>query len=314
MTAERSYKFTSAAPPYGASYGETFIEQGGHTYDNPYKFTPVPTSVGRKELDEETGLYYYGARYYDPKISLWLSVDPLAEKYPGISPFAYTYGNPVRFADPTGMEGEAWDDKIFINQNGEVVKVIKDDGPNEFYDAETGEKLQFNDPEGVDWFMVEGKYKVGDKIYIPISQTQINEAINNAGLIKERLLTKHLPIPVSIGMWITSLVIATKKSYSGYDFAQNYLVHFVESPAINFDSNIRNGRTFYHSESGYFRFGNSNTIYNLYDAGNYMWGRAMRLSGFSYFEVWLGSNINEIYNLGDSAPDQRAIKNGFYGL
>ncbi len=50
----------------------------------------------------------------NPKISLWLSVDPLAEKYPSVSPFAYTYGNPVRFVDPTGMEGEAWDD-IIIN-------------------------------------------------------------------------------------------------------------------------------------------------------------------------------------------------------
>jgi RHS repeat-associated protein len=35
-----------------------------------------------KELDEETGLYYYGARYYDPRISIWLSVHPLAERHP----------------------------------------------------------------------------------------------------------------------------------------------------------------------------------------------------------------------------------------
>ncbi|MFV0531420.1 MAG: RHS repeat-associated core domain-containing protein [Flavobacteriales bacterium] len=32
-------------------------------------------------LDEETGLYYYGGRYYNPRISLWLSVDPPAEYY-----------------------------------------------------------------------------------------------------------------------------------------------------------------------------------------------------------------------------------------
>ncbi len=77
-------------------YGETFIEQGGHTYDNPYKFNG-------KEFDQETGLYYYGARYYDPKISLWLSVDPLAEKYPGMSPYNYTAGNPVRYIDIKGL-------------------------------------------------------------------------------------------------------------------------------------------------------------------------------------------------------------------
>ena len=43
-------------------------------YKTPYKFNG-------KELDEETGLYYYGARYYDPRISVWLSVDQLYEVF-----------------------------------------------------------------------------------------------------------------------------------------------------------------------------------------------------------------------------------------
>ena len=34
-----------------------------------------------KELDEETGLYYYGARYLDPKYSMWLSTDPALGEY-----------------------------------------------------------------------------------------------------------------------------------------------------------------------------------------------------------------------------------------
>ena len=40
----------------------------------PYKFTA-------KELDEETGFYYYGARYLDPKYSRWISTDPALEEY-----------------------------------------------------------------------------------------------------------------------------------------------------------------------------------------------------------------------------------------
>ena len=59
-----------------------------------------------KELDSETGLYYYGARYYDPRVSLWLNVDPLAEKYPNISPYTYVANNPINLIDPTGMESE----------------------------------------------------------------------------------------------------------------------------------------------------------------------------------------------------------------
>lgn len=82
-------------------FGETMVEMHSFTenYASPYKFNG-------KELDAETGIYYYGARYYDPKISIWLSVDPLAGSYPGSNPYAYCYQNPIRFIDPTGMEGE----------------------------------------------------------------------------------------------------------------------------------------------------------------------------------------------------------------
>ena len=57
-----------------------------------------------KELDNETGLYYYGARYLDPTGAMWLSVDPMWEKYMGISPYAYCMGNPVRLKDPDGND------------------------------------------------------------------------------------------------------------------------------------------------------------------------------------------------------------------
>ncbi len=75
-------------------YGETFIEERDVT---PYKFNG-------KELDAETGYYYYGARYYDPSTALWLGVDPLQQKYPGVSPYVYCAGNPVKYVDPDGRE------------------------------------------------------------------------------------------------------------------------------------------------------------------------------------------------------------------
>ncbi len=46
--------------------------------------------------------YYYGAHYYNPKWSIWLSVDPLAEEYPSISPYAYVAHNPLKYIDPDG--------------------------------------------------------------------------------------------------------------------------------------------------------------------------------------------------------------------
>jgi len=53
-----------------------------------------------KELDEENGMYYYSARYYAPPT--FISRDPLFEKYPSISPYAYCANNPVLFIDPDG--------------------------------------------------------------------------------------------------------------------------------------------------------------------------------------------------------------------
>jgi RHS repeat-associated protein len=77
------------------AFGETFVEEHSNTDRTPYLFNG-------KELDEETGLYYYGARFYDPRTSVWQSVDPLAEKMPGWSPYNYTFNNPVVLTDPDG--------------------------------------------------------------------------------------------------------------------------------------------------------------------------------------------------------------------
>jgi RHS repeat-associated protein len=60
-----------------------------------------------KEWDEETGNFYYGARYYDPKMSVWLSVDPLAHKLPHLTPYCFSNNNPVNMVDPDGRLPQA---------------------------------------------------------------------------------------------------------------------------------------------------------------------------------------------------------------
>jgi len=58
-----------------------------------------------KERDEETGYGYFGARYMDHELmTMWLSVDPMADKYPSISPYAYCAWNPIIAMDPSGMD------------------------------------------------------------------------------------------------------------------------------------------------------------------------------------------------------------------
>ena len=106
-------------------WGEPWVDQRktGYSYNTRYTFSG-------KERDEETGFSYFGARYYQPSLSIWLSVDPMADKYPGLSPYAYCGDNPVKYIDPNGEEKLIWLDR----KNKDNEKIIsgaekyKDDG------------------------------------------------------------------------------------------------------------------------------------------------------------------------------------------
>ena len=78
-------------------YGELLVYQTLTDYNERFKFTG-------KERDEETGYDFFGALNYTSAASIWLSVDPLADKYPGISPYAYCAWNPMRYVDPDGRD------------------------------------------------------------------------------------------------------------------------------------------------------------------------------------------------------------------
>ena len=66
-------------------------------FDTPYKFNG-------KEKDQETGYNYFGARYLNPTLSIWLSVDPMSDKYPHLTSYNYCANNPVMLIDPDGRK------------------------------------------------------------------------------------------------------------------------------------------------------------------------------------------------------------------
>src|SRR5690606_21130291 len=101
-------------------FGEMMVEHNqsanvpsGVGYDNKWKFNG-------KELDDATQMYYYGARYYDPRISIFVSVDPLAEKYPNYGGYIYTLNNPIMFVDPDGRSPIRPDKIITTVSNSKV--------------------------------------------------------------------------------------------------------------------------------------------------------------------------------------------------
>lgn len=117
-------------------FGEVFAEQHG-IWDSPYKFNA-------KELDAETGLYYFGARYYDPKVSTWLTVDPLLEEFTGSSPYVYCENNPVIYIDPDGrklvLHGSGTESRAFLESLQKLA------GGRFDYNVKTGEVYGFSSP------------------------------------------------------------------------------------------------------------------------------------------------------------------------
>ncbi|MDD6582284.1 MAG: JAB-like toxin 1 domain-containing protein [Bacteroidales bacterium] len=120
-------------------WGETFVSQPTAEPANATRYT-----FSGKERDEETGYSYFGARHYNSSLSIWLSVDPMSDKYPGVSPYTYCANNPVRIHDPNGED--IWE----INSRGRVVNHIENQTIDAFYMVDKkgnrieGKEISFN--------------------------------------------------------------------------------------------------------------------------------------------------------------------------
>ncbi len=145
-----------------------------------------------KERDEETGFGYFGARYMDHELmTMWISVDPMMDKYPGISPYTYCMWNPVKLVDHDGCEATDNDD-WYKDRNGHVhwdakVHSQKDLKNGEEYlgktvkmTAEGSDEVTYGDQYGHTWESV------------PLSEVSITETLTDF----ER--TMHNPLVQSI--------------------------------------------------------------------------------------------------------------------
>ena len=120
-------------------FGESWIDQRNSSWNSTYTFYPefiegefiegeFIEGFSGKERDNESGYAYFGARYYDSDLSIWLSPDPLAELYPALSPYAYCANNPLKYIDPNGMEFEDFEN--FLNLNIDPPKKDNPQQPN----------------------------------------------------------------------------------------------------------------------------------------------------------------------------------------
>ena len=127
-----------------------------------------------KEKDSETGYYYFGARYYDSDLSgLFLSVDPMSDKYPNISPYAYCAWNPVKLVDPDGEE------LVLIGTSDNIQKAIK------MMSAKLGKKSNLS-------FSVDGKGRV-----ICYGEAKTDTEKYMKGIIDNKEITVNLTVQES---------------------------------------------------------------------------------------------------------------------
>ena len=167
-------------------YGETWVEKTSNTGLEwlPYKFTA-------KELDEETGLYYYGARYLDPRYSMWISTDPALGEYipkapvneeakrynqnlPGMGGvfnhinanlYHYAGNNPMKYTDPDGRTTR--DDYAYqLRTQGKKAQ------------AESMEKKAASDNQGFNYNLIKEFFEifsVGVKVGLGVNASFISE-------------------------------------------------------------------------------------------------------------------------------------------
>ena len=246
-----------------APYGELVFSEKEGDYDERYKFTG-------KERDSETGYDYFGARYFWSALGHWLSVDPLADKYPGISPYAYCGWNPVNRIDPNGM------DTLHFDAKGNYTHRVQSEGPHVglwHKSNNSTREFRFQDPNDANRFMTDEEYL---------------DNISNSGTL-DRLLGI---MPVSL----SSIYKATRPSIS--DRLKGRYIAALSGKANGSMDYMRLNEPNYNMagfQSYLMLVDGIPLAQQPYNMGNMLWGLKMHRLGFSLPACLLGAHAYTIY-------------------
>ena len=258
-----------------------FENQRNYHNSHPYPFNG-------KEKDHESGFHYYGARYYWSEVLTgWLSVDPMMDKYPSISPYNYCMWNPVKLIDPDGC------DTLVFNKYGNYSHSIKSDGEHVGrYEQPSGNPYTFtfadpiNDPIAIEG----GKIT---KLQI-VKEDDIKKMLRDAGVFCDDNRKRKYGYAKEEGVGLGKLDFS-KKAEKG--MASLYEINTYKSMYL-IDGVAHNPENF----------------------GNFLYGAACEALGFSLFVTKLGAHYNSRFgdankngysHQWDSQDDQFSIKCGY---
>ena len=253
-----------------------------------------------KEKDPETGLSYFGSRYYSSDLSVWLSVDPMASKYPSLSPYTYCADNPVKLVDPNGESISEFD------ENGNYIRTIKDNWfHNTFFghsgrivdsDGDVLKKFYFSDPKH-DFEDI--KNNVINKIQF-VQESEINKMLSKAGAFDE-----DNKVFSSQGRY--SYIQKEGKGGGKFDFSYTGIpFQYPEASRYPLDN------------PSHIMFLVDNVAYNHMNFGNFLYGAAGKALGLTLNELKIGAHYNSLFNSQsnnykpqfDSRDDQKCIEMG----
>ncbi len=278
-------------------FGEPFVDQHPAGYQERYTFTA-------KERDRETGYSYFGARYMDHELmTMWLSVDPMMDKYPNISPYNYCMWNPIRLVDPNGM------DTVVFDGAGNFSNRIKASGKH------IGRVLDKNGNKRFDFEFV--CQQDADRCCSPGSPEEVDIRFRDRlSHGKDCPAEEQSPIYQIEFVWQKEIISQLKESGAcdksffprwGYAFSES------DGGKIDFDDiNRRNGNW------------NDHTLYipmvpgkkyahNASNLGNFLWGAAMYKMGINIKDAIIGANLHALWSHWelDSSDDRLSILLGY---
>ena len=212
------------------------------------------SSFTGKEKDSETGYYYFGARYYNSDLSIWLSVDPMADKYPSLSPYNYCAWNPMKLVDPDG-------DSIMINRqnqekgNSQLLSSLSNKTGLSLYVNENGRLLYEKGEDGSP--CVKGGSKTArEDVLKAIGDNTFNIIVNylygsdkvNAGKADSR------SAEYSESRILIDLADFTGNEHATFDIGMVFL-HEFQHGYFGLSDNIPNGEVYSSKDENYYKRG-----------------------------------------------------------